>query len=84
MIKAGDYQSALEIALAEARHELAAMTSARSTPTFANTIEALERMGQRYHAVAAAFFNVAGADPRPRSRPPKKRSYRCSRPSATT
>jgi peptidyl-dipeptidase Dcp len=65
MIKAGDYQSALEIALAEARRELSAITRVRSTPTFANTIEALERMGLRYQAVSAAFFNVAGADATP-------------------
>jgi peptidyl-dipeptidase Dcp len=65
MIKAADYQPALELALAEARRELGAITGVRSAPTFANTIEALERMGLRYQAVSAAFFNVAGADATP-------------------
>jgi len=65
MIKATDYQPALEIALAEARRELGAITRVRSAPTFANTIEALEQMGLRYQAVAAAFFNVASADATP-------------------
>jgi peptidyl-dipeptidase Dcp len=64
-IKAADYQPALEIALAEARRELGAITRVRSAPTFANTIEALERMGLRYEAISAAFFNVAGADATP-------------------
>lgn len=65
MIKAADYQPALDSALAEARQELSAITRVRSAPTFANTIEALERAGLRYQAISAAFFNVAGADATP-------------------
>ena len=65
MIKAADYQPALDIALAEARRELSAITRVRSAPTFTNTIEALERAGLRYQAISAAFFNVAGADATP-------------------
>ncbi len=56
LIKPADYQPALEIALGEARRELGAITRVRSAPTFANTIEALERMGLRYQAISAAFF----------------------------
>jgi len=65
MIKPGDYQPALEIALDEARKEIGAITRVRSAPNFANTIEALERMGLRYQAISSAFFNVAGADATP-------------------
>ena len=65
MIKAADYQPALDSALAEARRELSAITRVRSAPTFANTIEALERTGLRYQAISAAFFNVASADATP-------------------
>ena len=65
MIKAADYQPALDSALAEARRELSAITRVCSAPTFANTIEALERTGLRYQAISAAFFNVASADATP-------------------
>ena len=65
MIKAADYQPALDSALAEARRELSAITRVRSAPTFANTIEALERTGLSYQAISAAFFNVASADATP-------------------
>ena len=65
MIKAADYQPALDSALAEASRELSAITRVRSAPTFANTIEALERTGLRYQAISAAFFNVASADATP-------------------
>jgi len=64
-IRPADYQPALTEALAEARADIAAITRVRSAPTFANTIEALERAGLRYQAIAAAFFNVAGADATP-------------------
>lgn len=64
-IQPADYEPALTEALAEARTEIAAITRVRSAPTFANTIEALERAGLRYQAIAAAFFNVASADATP-------------------
>lgn len=64
-IRPADYQPALTEALAEARADIAAITRVRNAPTFANTIEALERAGLRYQAIAAAFFNVAGADATP-------------------
>ncbi len=64
-IRPNHYEPALAEALAEARQEIAAITRARSAPTFANTIEALERSGQRYRAISAAFSNVAGADATP-------------------
>jgi peptidyl-dipeptidase Dcp len=64
-IQPGDYEPAMQAAIAEAKQQIAAMTRVRSAPTFANTIEALERAGLRSQAVAATFFNVAGADATP-------------------
>lgn len=64
-ITPADYEPALTEALAEARQGIAAITRVRSAPTFANTLEALERVGLRYRPISAAFFNVVGADATP-------------------
>ncbi len=42
--------------------EVARITADKSAPTFANTIEAMERSGQMLTRVAAAFYAVTGAD----------------------
>jgi peptidyl-dipeptidase Dcp len=52
-------------ALAANLNEIALISKARKPPTFANTIEALERSGQLLERVAATFFNLSGTDTSP-------------------
>ncbi|WP_230483964.1 M3 family metallopeptidase [Sphingomonas sp. Leaf21] len=59
------YRPAFAAALAAAHVDHRAVTTSRSAPTFANTIEAMERSGQQLARVSAAFFTVAGADATP-------------------
>jgi peptidyl-dipeptidase Dcp len=60
-----DYAPAVDAALAEARANIAAITTNADAPTFANTIEALELSEDRLNKVLGAFFSVAGADSNP-------------------
>lgn len=53
---------AFESAFEAHNAEIADITANPAEPTFANTIEALERAGQDLERVAAYFFNVAGTD----------------------
>jgi peptidyl-dipeptidase Dcp len=53
------FPAALEAALEEQRREIAAIAANRSTPTFDNTIVAMERGGQIYDRVVR-MFNVVG------------------------
>lgn len=64
-IEPEDYAPALTAALVQARQQITAITRQRRAPTFANTIEALERSGVRSQAIGAAFFNVSSADATP-------------------
>lgn len=64
-IRPAHYRPAFDAALKAARADFRAITVARSAPTFANTIEAMERSGQRLARVSAAFFNVSSADATP-------------------
>ena len=57
-----DYESAFDTAMAEARAEVARIADATEAPTFANTIEALERADERLGKVLSVFYGVAGAD----------------------
>ena len=61
-IKPEHYMPAFEKALAESEKEIAAITDNTETPTFDNTIVALDRSGELLDAVSAAFFNVLEAD----------------------
>jgi peptidyl-dipeptidase Dcp len=56
------FMPAFEIALAEMRAEIAAIAGNPEKPSFANTIDALERSGRTLDRVAAVFFNLSGAD----------------------
>ena len=60
-----DFAPAFDAALAEARAEVAAIAGNPETPTFANTIEALEFSGRALDRVLSVFFTVAGADSNP-------------------
>ncbi|MDP2409046.1 MAG: M3 family metallopeptidase [Pseudolabrys sp.] len=56
------FRPAFERALAAHRTELDAIAANPATPTFANTIEALEKSGRDLDRVANVFFVLAGAD----------------------
>ncbi len=57
-----DYLPALQEAIALARAELRAIADAPTPPTFENTIEALERSGERVNLIAAIFYNLHSAE----------------------
>src|SRR5258708_22886450 len=52
---------ACDTAIARHRAEVAAIAAAAATPTFANTIGALERSGRALSRVSAAFFALVAA-----------------------
>jgi peptidyl-dipeptidase Dcp len=60
-IEPGHFRPAFDAALKDARREVDAIAGDSSPPTFANTIEALERSGRSLDRVAGVFFNLAGA-----------------------
>jgi len=55
------YKPAFDLALAEQQSEIAAIAEGAQEPTFANTIEALERSGATLKRVGGVFFNLAGS-----------------------
>ena len=56
------FRPAFDEALAAHRAEIAAIAADPAKPTFANTIEALERSGRALERVSNVFFVLAGAD----------------------
>ncbi len=61
-IAPGHFRPAFDEALAENAAEIAAIAGAVEAPTFANTIEAMERAGAKLDKVCAVFFNLSGSD----------------------
>ncbi len=61
-----DFSPALDAALTSARRELAAITGNAEPPTFTNTIDALELMGDDLDRVLGTFYAIAGSDSNPR------------------
>ncbi|MEO5560987.1 MAG: dipeptidyl carboxypeptidase II, partial [Dokdonella sp.] len=61
-IKLNDYQPAIEGGMRAQIVEVAKIAAQKEAPTFANTIEAMERSGQMLARVGAAFGLVTGAD----------------------
>jgi peptidyl-dipeptidase Dcp len=57
-----DFLAAFEEAMRLHLAEVALIAEAGDEPTFANTIEALERAGQALETVASVFFNLSSAD----------------------
>jgi peptidyl-dipeptidase Dcp len=55
------YLSALRAGMAEEKEEIAAILAQEKPPTFANTIEALERSGKLLSRVSRVFFAINGA-----------------------
>ncbi len=64
-ISEDDYGPAFEAALTEARAHIAAIAGQAEAPTFANTIEAMERAEAMLDRVAGVFFNLSGANSTP-------------------
>ncbi len=60
------FDEAVDAALEEARANVAAIAALDEAPTFANTIEALERADATLGRVLGVFYNLAGADSNPR------------------
>ena len=56
------YAEAIEAGMAEQRREIDAITAQADEPTFANTIEPLERSGQLLGRVLRVFFNKSSSD----------------------
>jgi peptidyl-dipeptidase Dcp len=55
------YRPAFDTALAEQQAEIKAIAEDTETPTFANTIEAMERGGASLKRVGGVFFNLSGS-----------------------
>ena len=62
LIDRSRFGEAFAAALDADRTEVAAITADPAEPTFANTIEALERSGRLLSRVSGVFYNLAGAD----------------------
>src|SRR6516165_1585701 len=60
-IEPRQFRPAFDAALKQARAEIDAVAADPTAPTFANTIEALERSGRSLDKVASVFFNLTGA-----------------------
>jgi len=60
-IEPSHFRPAFDAAIRQARAEIDAVAANPDPPSFANTIEALERSGRSLDKVAAVFFNLAGS-----------------------
>ncbi|WP_166416985.1 M3 family metallopeptidase [Cochlodiniinecator piscidefendens] len=65
LITDADFAPAFETALAEDRESIQAIANNPDTPTFANTIEALELSGDALDKVLSVFYTLAGSDSNP-------------------
>ncbi len=61
LIKERHYLPAFRSAMAEHQAEIAAIVQSSDAPTFANTLEALDRSGKALGRVSSVFFAVEGA-----------------------
>jgi peptidyl-dipeptidase Dcp len=61
-VKPKHFMPAFEQAFADNIAEIDAIAGSRAEPTFANTIDALERAGRGLDRVAGVFYNLVGAD----------------------
>jgi peptidyl-dipeptidase Dcp len=64
-IKDGDYQPAIDAGMSEQRREMRAIADNPAAPTFENTFVAMEKSGQLFNRVMAAFHGVTGANRNP-------------------
>jgi len=61
-IKDEDYQPAIEAGMEQQQAEIQAIADNPATPTFENTIVAMEKSGRLFDRAATAFFGVVGAN----------------------
>ena len=61
-IKITDYEPAFQEGIRQHQKEVDAIVNQRSTPTFENSIEALERSGSLLNKVSTIFFAVSEAE----------------------
>jgi len=64
-IKPEHYVPAFEEAMRQARQEITMIGAQRSSPTFENTLERMERAGSLLRRTSAAFFNVSSSHATP-------------------
>jgi peptidyl-dipeptidase Dcp len=64
-IKDSDYEPAFDAGMAEEMKEMMAIAENPAAPTFENTLVAMEKAGQLYDRVNAAFNGVTGANGNP-------------------
>ena len=64
-IEIAHFVPAFDKGFADNRKEIAAIAGDPAAPTFANTIDTMERAGQRLQRASAVFFNLAGTDTNP-------------------
>ena len=64
-IKDEDYQPAIEAGMVQQQAEMKAIANNPDPPTFDNTIVAMEKSGQLFNRVMAAFSGVTGANTNP-------------------
>ncbi len=64
-IKDEDYQPAIEAGMAQQQAEMQAIANNPDPPTFDNTVVAMEKTGQLFNRVMAAFNGVTGANTNP-------------------
>lgn len=61
-IKTADYRPGFEHAISEARKEIDTIINNPETPTFGNTIEALDFSGEKLDRLSSIFFNLNSAE----------------------
>lgn len=64
-IRPEHYEPAFDAAIAAAHEDFRRIAENPEPPTFANTLEAMERAGRPLARISATFFNVASADATP-------------------
>jgi peptidyl-dipeptidase Dcp len=64
-IKPAHFMPAFERGMAEQKAEIAKIADAKAAPTFANTIEAMERSGALLDRVGGVFYNMTSANTSP-------------------
>jgi len=62
LIKPVHFKPAIEEAIKSAREEIYFITENRDSPTFINTIEALERTGEKLGLISSILFNLNSAE----------------------
>lgn len=65
-IKEEHFLPAFELGMEQQLKEIAAIATQSETPTFENTLVAMERTGEILRRVQSVFFHLAGADTTPR------------------